>query len=96
MKTSPYQHFIVTTFRNPGEHSSAKLRVKPLPDQGLPEETRVECSRKMRSTHPAGTIFKIRAKVTDREGGKLFLFSPHTWGYAVVSTDEAISFIRDN
>ena len=93
---SEYKYYAVETFRNPGEQSSASVRVRPLSDQGLPSNMRVECSRKMRKSHPLGTIFKIQAKITDKEGGTPFLFSSHTWPYTALSLEEADKFIQDN
>ncbi|MBM6397880.1 hypothetical protein JQC79_19190 [Ochrobactrum anthropi] len=44
----------------------------------------VECSRSLRQ-FPVGTIFKIRAKLTDKEGGGDFYYAHHTWQADVVS-----------
>ena len=69
------------------------IQLKLLPDQELPAEVRVECEN--RSTNPfelltecdrglfydysLGTRFLLRAKLTDREGGKLFFYTYFGW-----------------
>lgn len=47
----------------------------------------VECSKGLSDTkrHPLGTVFRIKAKLTDREGGREFLYSYWGWDYEVVS-----------
>ena len=61
------------------------IHIRPCPDQGLPTDMHVECSKQLSRLYPAGTIFRIRAKVTDREGGGEFLYSYHGWKHEVVS-----------
>jgi hypothetical protein len=92
---SEYKYYAVETFRNPSEQSSASVRVRPLPGQGLPTDMRVECSRKMRKSHALRTIFKIQAKITDREGGTTFLYSSHNWPYTVITFKESEEFIKN-
>ncbi len=55
----------------------------------------VECSSKMRDAHPVGTIFRIEAKITDREGGPPFLYTNYAWHYSVVTEAEAKRCISD-
>ncbi|SPU42441.1 hypothetical protein [Brevundimonas diminuta] len=40
------------------------------------------------SRYKVGTIFRIKAKLTDREGGGKFLYSSWRWPFDVVSTPE--------
>ena len=89
-----YQYFIVTTFINVAEQSSAKYRVRPLVGQGLPTNMRVECSRSMRKDHPLGTLFKIQAQLINKEGGTEFLYSRFDWDYEVVTLEQAKQFIK--
>ena len=93
---SDYKYSAVETFRTGYEQSSASVRVRPLPGQGLSTDMRVECSRQMRKNHPIGTIFKIQAKLTTREGGTPFLFSSHTWPYTLLTSEQAEDFIQKN
>ena len=90
---SIYRQVAIETFRNPGEPSSKSLRARPLPGQGLREPMRVECSAKMRDSGPPGTVFIVRAQVTDREGSPPFLYTHYNWPYRVVSRTAAEGMI---
>jgi hypothetical protein len=78
MKHYDYHTIKVESFQDGG-----KIRVRPLPNQS-PFETHmvIECSKVMRS-YPIGTRFKIRAKITDREGGNPFIYSHYSWPFEV-------------
>lgn len=84
-----YRFVAIETYLNPGEASSTGIRARPLPGQGLPANMKVECSRKVRMDHPVGTVFIVKAQVTDREGGTPFLYSSWQWSCEVVSRAEA-------
>ena len=86
---SDYKHYFVETYLNPGEPSSKGIRVRPLPGQGMSPNVNVECSSRMRSTHPVGTVFRLQCKLSAREGGPPFLYSSFHWPYQVVSREEA-------
>lgn len=81
---SQYEQVVVETYeaRKPGK--SSLIHVRPIKDQPFPTAMDVECSRSMRKNYPVGTKFRIWAKVTDREGGKPFLYSHFDWPYEVV------------
>lgn len=96
MRQETYREVLVETYRHTGGGSAHARRVRPLPGQGLDVRMVVECSSKMRDTHPLGTIFKIRAKLTDREGGTPFLYSSYAWPYEVLSPQDAVSFISNH
>jgi hypothetical protein len=89
-----YHIYIVQTYRHTGGGSSKSIRARPAEGQGLDASMKVECSSTMRNSHPVGTYFRIRAKVTDREGGPAFLYTNFNWKYSVVTQDEAKSFIK--
>lgn len=57
---------------------------------------KVECSSKMRDSRPAGTLFHIHAKITDREGGPDFLYTSFRWPYEVVSPERAKQIIAES
>jgi hypothetical protein len=85
MNKKNYQEILVETFiPDKHEHTDAKVRVRPVADQGYDVNTRVECSRKIREEYPVGTKFKIRAKETMRQGGSKFLYSHHSWPVEVI------------
>ena len=46
---------------------------------------RIQCSKKLSKDYPVGTKFRIRAKLTDREGEGEFLYSSYKWDYEVLS-----------
>lgn len=86
---SNYRTVAIETYRSPGEPSSAAVRARPLPGQGLSVDIKVECSKRMRTEYPVGTVFLVRAQVTDREGGSPFLYTSWQWPYEIVARDEA-------
>jgi len=90
-----YRDVVIETYRNQGEASSSAIRARPIAGQGLSTSMKVECSSKMRDTHPPGTLFRVRAKVISREGGPDFLYTNHAWKYQVISRDEANALLRD-
>jgi hypothetical protein len=81
----PYQLVLVESYRptsTSGLHGTVHIR--PRPDQGFPTTMHVECSKSLSHNYPVGTIFRIRAKLTDREGSGDFLYSYFGWKYDVV------------
>ena len=62
-----------------------RVHIRPCEGQGFPADMHVECSKKLSENYPVGTRFRIRAKVTDREGGREFLYSYFGWKYEVIS-----------
>jgi hypothetical protein len=86
-----YQNVAIETYRNFDEPSSSAIRARPLPGQGFPGDTKVECSKKMRSAYPVGTVFIVRAQVTNRDDGTLFLYTSWQWEYQVVEKDAALA-----
>jgi hypothetical protein len=85
-KDNPYITVVVETYENKGEPAAERIRARPVAGQGLPTTMKVECSARMRNGYPVGTRFRIRAKVTDREGGTEFLYTHYSWAYAVVQS----------
>ena len=85
-----YQNVAIETYRNSGESSSSAIRARPLSGQGFPCDTKVECSKKMRSTYSVGTVFIVWAKVTDRDGTP-FLYTSWRSEYQVVEKGAALA-----
>ncbi len=79
-----YHQIIVETYSGGRIGLTSRVHVRPLPGQMYPPSMDVECSRAMRKSHKLGTKFRIWAKLTDREGGKPFLYSHYNWPYEVV------------
>lgn len=68
--------------RTSGLHG--KVHIRPCAGQGYPANMHVECSKDLSRKYPLGTRFRIRAKLTDREGGGEFLYSYFGWKYLVI------------
>lgn len=51
--------YVVETFLNPGEPSSATRRVRVVPGQGIDSGVRVSCSRSMRLQYELGQRFLL-------------------------------------
>jgi hypothetical protein len=81
---SQYQQVIVETYSARKSGKKSDIHVRPVDGQPYPTSMDVECSRSMRKDYPVGTHFRIYAKVTDREGGKPFLYTSYRWPYEVV------------
>ena len=86
-----YHTIIVESFYasdTSGRHGP--VHVRPAKHQVFPQSLFVQCSKDLVNTklHPVGTKFRIKVKLTDREGGTEFLYSSYKWPYAVVSEDE--------
>lgn len=80
----PYEYVIVESYepdRAGGLHG--RVHIRPCPGQGYSTEMHVECSKKLSRDYSVGTRFRIRAKLTDREGGGEFLYSHYRWRYEV-------------
>lgn len=80
-----YRMVLVESYRpkaTSGLHGAVHIR--PCPDQGFPTTMHVECSKSLSRNYPVGTIFRIKAKLTDREGSGDFLYSYFGWKYDVV------------
>ncbi len=60
------------------------VHVRPLPDQGIPTTLHVECSKDLVKNYPVGTVFEIKAKLTDREGKGNYLYSSYKWPFKVI------------
>lgn len=90
-----YVDILVESFRPPktgGRHGL--VHVRPLKGQQYPTHLLVECSKKLVTDHPPGTIFRIRAKLTDREGGAEFLYSSYRWPFFVLSKRAVTAFLK--
>jgi hypothetical protein len=62
-----------------------KVHIRPCAGQGYPHDMHVECSKQLSTGYPVGTRFRLRAKLTDREGEGEFLYSYFGWSYEVLS-----------
>ena len=93
---SDYLYVIIETYYATGEASKHSIRARPLPSQNFPTSMKVECSSKMRNSHPVGTKFKIKAKVKATNELQPCLYTSFKWEYQIVSDSEAKKFINEN
>lgn len=71
------------------------LAIRPMAGQAFAPTMRVQCPRSMRdpARYPAGTRFLANAKLTDRLGGRPFLFVYHGDPVVVLSAAQARAFL---
>jgi hypothetical protein len=81
---SKYKQVVIETYYEVKAGKKSRIHARPIEGQEFSTSMDVECSRQMRTKYPIGTRFRLRAKVTDREGGKPFLYSHHGWPWEVV------------
>ena len=84
-KEEPYSWVVVESFRpasTAGLHGDVHIR--PVAGQGLDIDMFVECSKALSKNYSVGTRFRIKAKITDKEGGRPFLYSYFGWRYEVL------------
>lgn len=81
----PYKMVLVESYRpesTSGLHGN--IHIRPSPGQGFPKSMHVECAKELSRNYPVGTVFRIKAKLTDREGQGEFLYSYYGWKFEVV------------
>jgi hypothetical protein len=84
-----YRKIAIQTYRSNGEASGKSIRARPLQGQGIATTMHVACSEKMRKEHPMGTVFIVKAKITNREGGPAFIYTSWKWPYSITTLDDA-------
>jgi hypothetical protein len=77
--------------------ATGALRMRPMAGQAYATSMRVACSRQLLDPglYPPGTRFLIRARLTDRLGGKPYLYAWHGDPVRVLSDREAASFLDE-
>ncbi|WP_417559177.1 hypothetical protein [Mesoflavibacter zeaxanthinifaciens] len=86
MKKEEYSYIIVESYkpkRISGLHG--EIHIKPIAGQEpYTQDMHVECSKVLSNEYPVGTKFKIKAKITNREGSKPFAYSHYSWSFEVL------------
>ena len=86
MRTEEFSYIIVESYKpknTSGLHGA--IHIKPISGQEpYTEDMHVECSKVLSDDYPVGTKFKIKAKITNKEGGKPFVYSHYSWDYEVL------------
>ena len=81
-----YQNIIVESVRCNNGVQHGDIHICPLPGQyPFTPDMFVECSNSMKRDYPVGTKFRIRAKITSKEGGTPFIYSHYTWPFEVLN-----------
>ena len=84
-ETAPYKDIIVESYvsaNTSGLHGA--IHIRPIAGQGYRTDLRVQCPKELSTKYPVGTKFKIKAKLTDRQGEGEFLYSSYHWQYEVI------------
>ena len=80
MNEKNYSYIIVESYRR-----GSTLHIRPCPGQDpYTPEMGVECSKELMEEYPEGTKFRIKAKITSREGSDPFVYSHYLWDYEVI------------
>ena len=79
-----YIEIIVESYFESGSGIHGSVHIRPAQNQYYPQHLRVECSKKLIKLYPVGTQFKLKVKLTDREGGQQFLSCHYKAPYEVV------------
>jgi hypothetical protein len=89
-----YRDVAVESFFDP---RSGRLAIRPVAGQAYATSMRVQCARALADPdrYPAGTRFLIRAKLTDRAGGRPYLYAWHGDEVRVLGPREAASFLDE-
>lgn len=65
------ENILCENFMDP---ETGRIRVRPLPNQGLPTKIVIECSKKEREAYPTGTRFRTdNVKVCQKPDGRIYL-----------------------
>jgi hypothetical protein len=87
-----YYYILIKTYQQSRESSVNKIRAFPLAGQGLDTTLKVNCSTAMRDSYPVGSVFRVIAKITDREGTP-FVYSNHTWEYILIEEKDVVKYL---
>ena len=62
------------------DRETGRIRVRPLPNQGLSTTMYIECSKSQRTSFPMGTLFITEyVKVCKKPDGRLYLRAKDQW-----------------
>lgn len=85
MSKNDYTEIIVESFVPDNlRNKHGEVHIRPVTDQNeFKRNLFVQCSKTLSDDYPVGTKFRIRAKLTNREGTP-FITSHYTWPYIVL------------
>lgn len=84
-KDNPYIYVVVESYK-PSSTSGlhGEIHIRPVQGEKFPQTMHLECSKRLSEDYDEGTKFRIKAKLTDREGSGEFLYSHYSWSYEVI------------
>jgi hypothetical protein len=87
MSNTPAYQYIIAESYIPKDRSGLRglVHIRPAANQQFPQDLHIECSKRLMTDYPVGTRFRIRVKLTDRQGGNPFLYSYFGWPVEVLS-----------
>lgn len=90
---SAYREVAVESVTDP---RTGQLAIRPVPGQAFAPTLRVQCARSLSdpAQYPPGTRFLLLAKLTDRMGGRPFLYAFHGDPVRVLTPAEAQAFVE--
>ena len=86
MEAIEYTYIIVESYiplERSGMHGQIHIRPIPGQDPYLPS-MHVECSKELSYNYPLGTRFKLKAKITNKNGGSPFIYSHYSWPFDII------------
>jgi hypothetical protein len=90
-RNEPYQYCVVESYY-PTDTSGlhGPVHIRPVAGQPFSSHLHVECSKSLSNprVYKVGTRFRLRVKLTDRDGGGEFLYSYFGWPVDVLGPDE--------
>ena len=60
------------------------VHIRPVLGEVFSPTLQVECAKSLTENYPVGTRFKLKVKLTDREGGGEYLYSYFGWKAEVI------------
>jgi hypothetical protein len=80
-RDAPYTYIIAeSTTRT----ATGQIVIRPMPGQAVPQALRVEGRKELSRDYPVGTRFRVKVKLTDREGERPYLYTSWQWPIEVV------------
>ena len=80
-------HFIIVESYKPKSTAGlhGPVHIRPIAGEMFPQSLQVECSKKLSRDYPPGTRFKLKVKLTDKDGTGDYLYSHFKWKVEVIS-----------
>lgn len=85
MENKDYAYIVVESFRPAAVTRKFGVHIRPVEGQDpYLISMFVECNKELSFSYPIGTKFRIKAKITAKEGGTPFIYSHYSWPYEVL------------